>query len=239
VQPHGPSQSANVSVLIVDDNRLFDDAIASALGRMEMHVIGCAADAEKALELAKQHRPTLALVDLELRTSTLSGRDIAAEILRDSRTKVLAITRSDALVADTALLSLGLSGFVLKDGTLSRFERGLRAALDGDVVVPQRRPNNGLPTSAGRATEDAAFLAGQLTERELEVLALLVEGVSGRTIAGRLGISSNTVRTHVQSILSKLQVHSRLEAAAWAVRHDLIQNLGARGQQRPARTISA
>jgi two-component system, NarL family, nitrate/nitrite response regulator NarL len=239
MHPPGQPQAASVSVLIVDDNRLFDDAIASALSRMEMRVIGCAADAEEALELAKRHRPTLALVDLDLRASAMTGRDIAAEILRTCQTKVLAITRSDALVADTNLLSLGLSGFVLKDGTLSRFERGLRAALDGDVVVPQRQPNGNGPRSTSRASEDAELLAGQLTEREFEVLALLVEGVSGRTIAGRLGISSNTVRTHVQSILSKLQVHSRLEAAAWAVRHDLLQSLGGRGGARPSQTKSA
>jgi two-component system nitrate/nitrite response regulator NarL len=62
----------------------------------------------------------------------------------------------------------------------------------------------------------------QLTPREREVLALLVEGLSGVVIANRLGISRNTVRTHVQSILTKLQVHSRLEAATFAVRHRLV-----------------
>ena len=67
--------------------------------------------------------------------------------------------------------------------------------------------------------EDVGLLAAQLTAREREVLGLLVRGASGLEIAAELGISRNTVRTHVQSILTKLQVHSRLEAATFAVRH--------------------
>lgn len=66
-------------------------------------------------------------------------------------------------------------------------------------------------------------MASQLTPREREVLALLVQGADGRTAASTLGISLNTVRTHVQSILTKLQVHSRLEAATFAVRHGIVE----------------
>jgi len=73
-------------------------------------------------------------------------------------------------------------------------------------------------------------LIKQLTERERQVLQLLAEGSSGVQIAARLSISPNTVRTHVQSILTKLQVHSRLEAAAFAVRHGLIRTPGERRQ---------
>jgi two-component system nitrate/nitrite response regulator NarL len=76
---------------------------------------------------------------------------------------------------------------------------------------------------------DEALLADQLTRREREVLMLLVEGLSGAAIARRLRISSNTVRTHIQSILTKLQVHSRLAAATFAVRHGLISRGRARG----------
>ena len=70
--------------------------------------------------------------------------------------------------------------------------------------------------------DGAVLLTEQLTPRERQVLALLVQGASGEAISKPLGISPNTVRTHVQSILTKLQVHSRLEAAAFAVRHHLV-----------------
>jgi two-component system, NarL family, nitrate/nitrite response regulator NarL len=97
-------------------------------------------------------------------------------------------------------------------------------------VIPRQ-----LATAVGgaRSAEDrhAALLGGQLTEREREVLALLVDGASGADIAERLTISTNTVRTHVQSVLTKLQVHSRLEAATFAVRHGLV---AAPAQQRAA-----
>jgi two-component system nitrate/nitrite response regulator NarL len=87
-----------------------------------------------------------------------------------------------------------------------------------------------VPASASRAvagngngSSDPNLIYSRLTRRELEVLALLVDGTSSREIARTLRVTPNTVRTHVQGILAKLQVHSRLEAAAFAVRHDLVK----------------
>ncbi len=212
---------AVASVLLVDDNRLFDEVITSVLGRMDISVVGCTASAEEALALTRRLRPTLVLVDLQMSSSDGTGRDIAITLLESCDASVLALTDSAFEILDTELLTLGLSGFVLKDGSLSRFERGLIAALEGDIVIPQSVAGTGRQIKVERSDE-VALLTAQLTEREWDVLALLVAGVTGRTIGTRLGISANTVRTHVQSILSKLQVHSRLEAAAFAVRHNLI-----------------
>jgi two-component system nitrate/nitrite response regulator NarL len=86
---------------------------------------------------------------------------------------------------------------------------------DGGSVFP-------FPRVRRRITPRPGLLVSQLTAREKEVLGLLVEGTNSARIASQLGISSNTVRTHVQSILTKLQVHSRLEAATLAVRHGLV-----------------
>jgi two-component system nitrate/nitrite response regulator NarL len=80
-----------------------------------------------------------------------------------------------------------------------------------------------VPSTGRQASAEAHLLASQLTRRELEVLELLAQGAGGAEIARRLRVSPNTVRTHVQGILSKLQVHTRLEAAAFAVRHDLVR----------------
>src|SRR5204863_2507694 len=102
---------------------------------------------------------------------------------------------------------------------VSTFISPLEAVVEGQVLLPHRL------VSAGhrRGTSDGiSLLVSQLTTREREVLSLLVEGADGGAIARRLGISRNTVRTHVQSILTKLQVHSRLEAATMAVRHHLV-----------------
>jgi two-component system nitrate/nitrite response regulator NarL len=108
-----------------------------------------------------------------------------------------------------------------KNTPIQRLVEAVDSVLGGQVVVPQRLASE----AAGARTPDeeaVELLAKQLTLREREVLVLLVEGASGQTIARRLGISPNTVRTHVQSILMKLQVHSRLQAATFAVRHRLV-----------------
>ena len=100
----------------------------------------------------------------------------------------------------------------------------VRAVLDGQLIMPHRL---GPASRQAAKHDDAELLAAQLTPREREVLTLLARGANGREIAADLAISRNTVRTHVQSILTKLQVHSRLEAATFAVRHRLMALPGA------------
>ncbi|MBA2725295.1 MAG: response regulator transcription factor [Actinobacteria bacterium] len=102
--------------------------------------------------------------------------------------------------------------------------------MEGHVVIPQ---NGGRRAGALDPEEEAvALLTNQLTLREKDVLTLLVEGVGSADIADRLAISPNTVRSHVQNVLTKLQVHSRLEAAAFAVRHDVVKR--SNGASRPS-----
>jgi DNA-binding NarL/FixJ family response regulator len=95
------------------------------------------------------------------------------------------------------------------------------AILGGDVVIPQRLAASSLGARTAEE-ESARLLEGQLTPREREVLGLLVEGASSEQIAVRLTVSPNTVRTHIQNVLTKLQVRSRLEAAAFAVRWGIV-----------------
>jgi Response regulator containing a CheY-like receiver domain and an HTH DNA-binding domain len=217
------------SALIVDDHVLFAEVIASVLEEMKITVVGRAASADEALDLARKYRPTLVLVDLQIAGSELLGRQIGLRVLAEiPDTRVLALTDSNDSVANRELIDEGFGGLIFKEASLARFQRGIRAALDGDVLIPES-----LAAKKRRPTperDEASLLASQLTLREWEVLQLLVEGLQGRAIAIRLGISSHTVRTHVQSILSKLQVHSRLEAAAFAVHHGLVEVPG-----RPAR----
>lgn len=103
---------------------------------------------------------------------------------------------------------------------MAQFVDSIKAAMSGQLVVPHRLAAR---AAGARSSEerDASLLAEQLTKRERDVLRMLVEGARSEAIAKRMSISPNTVRTHVQNILTKLQVHSRLEAAAFAVRHGL------------------
>ena len=146
---------------------------------------------------------------------------------RFPQVRVVALTALNDARAVQEALRAGFSGYLTKDTAVPQLVSAIQAARDGQIVMP--------PQLARRATgivsnEDveASLLAEQLTRREREILTLLVRGLSGDEIAARLHISPNTVRSHVQNILSKLGVHSRLEAAAFAVRHDLVSIAKAR-----------
>lgn len=204
-------------VLIVDDHTLFADAIRPVLEGEGMCVVGVATTAHQALDSVDRERPDLILMDLGLPDQ--SGLAAGEQILdRFPEVRVVALTALDDRRTVHEALRAGFHGYLTKDTPVAEFVHAIRAVLGGQVVLPRRLG----PGGERGAADYAALLAEQLTPRELEVLVLLVEGANGRAIARSLGISANTVRTHVQSILTKLQVHSRLEAATFAVRHRLV-----------------
>jgi two-component system nitrate/nitrite response regulator NarL len=211
-----------VRVLIVDDHKLFAEAIRWALSGdgYGMEVLPVATSAKDGLAEAVSRRPDLVLVDLGL--PDLSGVDLGRKILEKCEgVIVVAVTAlSDPrLLKET--IKAGFHGYITKDTPIARFVDSIKAAMSGQVVVPHRLAARaaGAPSPEER---DAGLLARQLTNREVNVLEMLVEGTRSDDIAKRLLISPNTVRTHIQNILTKLQVHSRLEAAAFAVRHGLV-----------------
>ncbi len=207
--------------LIVDDHTLFAEAIRPTLEGLGLIVIGVASSGREAMQAVRDQRPDLVLVDLGLPDQ--SGLVVGRMILEERPgTKVLALTALEDPHAVKEAIRAGFHGYLTKDTSVSQFADAITAALGGQVVVPHRLA----PRATGARTpeeQNAAFLAEQLTRREREVLALLVEGASGHAIAERLRISPNTVRTHIQSILTKLQVHSRLEAVTFAVRHGIVE----------------
>lgn len=163
--------------------------------------------------------PDLILMDIGL--PDRSGLSAGHAILdRWPRARIVALSAlEDRSVVDEAL-RLGFRGYVSKDTSVAKLVNWIQLVLDGHVVLPHRLPSVDPRPSRD---EDVSLLADQLSRREGEVLALLVRGADGAAMASRLGISRNTVRTHVQNILTKLQVHSRLEAATFAVRHRLVE----------------
>jgi DNA-binding NarL/FixJ family response regulator len=191
--------------------------VRSALVDRGMEVVGIATDADDATVMAADLQPEVVLLDLGLpdRGGLALGRE-----LMDAHPQliVIALTALESPQAVNEALRLGFRGYVTKSTPVDRFVRSVEAATQGQTVVPSH-----LVRAANRASEGPDLLAEQLTPREREVLRLLVEGVTGADIARRLKISANTVRTHVQSILTKLQVHSRLEAATFAVRHRIVE----------------
>jgi two-component system, NarL family, nitrate/nitrite response regulator NarL len=197
---------------------LFAEAIAAAMGDDGLDVAGSVRDGAGAIEFLERESVDVVLMDIGL--PDRSGLAVARDILeRWPDTKVLAVTALDDPRAADDAMRMGFAGYVTKDTSVERFTASVRAVMEGQVVLPRRLVSGGRQVDM---SDGFALLVDQLTPREHEVLALLVQGADGGEIARRLGISRNTVRTHVQSILTKLQVHSRLEAATLAVRHRLV-----------------
>ncbi len=183
-----------------------------------MSVCAAVTNGRDAIAYLETDQADVVLMDIGL--PDRSGLAVGREILeRWPETRLLAVTALDDARAVDEALEAGFRGYLTKDTPVSRFITSLEAVVGGQVVLPHR-----LVSAVHRrgSSDGIALLVSQLTTREREVLSLLVEGADGGTIARRLGISRNTVRTHVQSILTKLQVHSRLEAATMAVRHHLV-----------------
>jgi len=205
-------------ILVVDDHKLFAEAVQMALEKHGLEV-EVATSADEALDAVVREAPDVVLLDIGL--PDRSGLVLGREILEvHPSAKIVIVTSLEDQRALQEAVRFGFHGFLTKDTKLPQLVSAIREVLEGQLVVPHRlatRRRNGEP-------EEVALLASQLTRREREVLALLASGANSTEIARALTVSPNTVRTHVQSILAKLQVHSRLEAVAFATRHHLLSN---------------
>jgi len=205
-------------ILVVDDQRLFADAVASTLREHQQASVHVVSTAAEALAHADDHHPDVVLMDIGLpdRSGLAVGKEIAE---RHADVRVIAVTGLDDSRLAREAIQAGFHGFLTKDARIQEFSSAIEAVLAGQVVMPRplaRRATSPAPD------DEISLLVQQLTPRELEVLRLLARGKASDELARELGIKRNTVRTHVQSIFAKLNVHSRLEAAAFAVRHGLI-----------------
>jgi DNA-binding NarL/FixJ family response regulator len=216
-----------LKVLIVNENTLVSQAMRSVLESHDFEVSLCAytphARGEQP-ETGVSGRPDVALVDIRVPDS--GGIEAGRRIIRDHPlAKVLALTAQEDAGVFAAASQAGFHGWVLKDGSVSQLVGSIRGVLAGRIALPPRgtqRPGK----VQSPAERDAALLAQHLTRREREVLSLLVEGESSQSISHSLSLSPHTVRTHIQNILTKLQVHSRFEAASFAVRFELARERG-------------
>lgn len=215
-----------MKILIVDDHVLFAEAIRLALRDQGMAETEIATDGDAALRALgdEDRRPDVVLMDIGL--PDRSGIALGAEVAqRWPNVRVIALTALKDRAVMREAMQAGFRGFITKDAQVSRVVNAIRTVHGGELVIPQALA---APPLSRSGDDGADLLARQLTDREREVLALLAEGCASEDIAGQLNISRNTVRTHVQSILAKLGVHSRLEAAAFAVRHGVVVSPAAR-----------
>ena len=208
-------------VLIVNENALVSQAMRAILESHDFEVSLCAyvLQAHEQAGTPASSRPDVALVDVRVPES--GGIEAGRRIIQDHPlAKVLALTAQEDTHLLAAASHAGFHGWVLKDASVSQLVGSIRAAVEGRISQPLRggqRPRR----AQSPEDRDAALLAQHLTRREREVLGRLVEGETSQSISHSLSLSPHTVRTHIQNILTKLQVHSRFEAASFAVRFDV------------------
>jgi DNA-binding NarL/FixJ family response regulator len=217
-----------IAILLVDDQRLMREGMRTLLSlEPGLQVVGEAADGRAGVEAALTLRPDVVLMDI--RMPSMTGVEATREIRRAlPETKVLVLTTfdDDDLVMD-ALLQ-GASGYLTKDLPAEEIADAIRRVQTGGVVMPPPIAAKVVAELARRsAAIGPAWAAGgeaaltALTEREREVLHLLGQGYSNREIGEALFITEGTAKNHVSSVIEKLGLRDRTQAALWAVRHGL------------------
>jgi DNA-binding NarL/FixJ family response regulator len=208
-------------VLVVDDHDLFRTGLRALL-EQEGYKVADAPSAEAALTAARWFRPEVVVQDINL--SGASGIDAARMLLLehpDTAVLMLTVVVDHDQVLDA--IHAGAAGYLLKDAEMSEIIAGIEAAAAGHAAISPRVAA-GVLTSV-RASEAAARPAppaAELSRRERAVLALMVDGCQNSEIAARLFLSPSTVKNYVSRLFEKLGVVNRVEAATFAVRHDLV-----------------
>ncbi|GGU15693.1 LuxR C-terminal-related transcriptional regulator [Lentzea flava] len=211
------------TLVIGDDHRLFADALGTVLIQQGFTVLAIEAALATTIAAVAQTRPDLCLLDRHFADG--EGTRAIADVRRAGGgvTKVIMLTADHDPEGMGFAMASGAAGYVHKSCGLAALVAAIRRAYAGDAVEllsppPVRRAPHGRDM-------DVIRLASFLTHRERQCLALLADGYGTAAMAQRLGVSTATVRTHVQAVLTKLGVHSRLQAASLAVQNSLVDSV--------------
>jgi DNA-binding NarL/FixJ family response regulator len=215
--------SATVSVLVVDDYDLFRTGLSALLAaESDVDVVGQASSGRSGVRLAGELQPDVVLMDL--RMPDISGHEATRTILDerpDTRVVVFTVLSEDEDVE--AAVQAGACGFLAKDTPIDEVVAAIRAAAAGAAWLSARAAEVvlGRVRAAEQGGSDNSGPTEDLSPRELQVLQLIARGLENSEIATALGISPRTAKNHVSSILGKLGLESRIQAAIYAVRRGL------------------
>ena len=204
-----------IRVLLVDDHPVVRQGLAALLSvQDDITVVGEASDGQMAIQLAGELNPDVVLLDLKL--PGMDGVQVLAQLPGEPREprepRVLILTSATEPAWAERAMRAGASGVVYKDIDPDALVRAIRSVHDGNVLLAAR--------AAGSLRERGPYgSVDSLTPREREVLTLIADGRSNREIARGLNVSEKTVKAHVSSVLAKLGVQDRTQAAVLAVRH--------------------
>lgn len=212
-----------IRVLIVDDHSLVRDSLATRLSLEEdIEVIGAAPDADAGLEFALAHQPSLILMDTDMpgRQCFDACRTVRAR-LPETKLVFLSAHATDHYIEEA--LRLEASGYLTKHEAPEVVVRAIRAIAAGETIFSPEVEARVVNEGRGARNGDIRTRVGQLSPREREVLRYIARGLSKKEIAASMHISVKTVDNHSTSLMSKLDLHDRVDLARFAIREGLVE----------------
>ena len=214
-EAHAKGGLDELRVLVVDDHDLFRTGLMNLLEEHGLHVVGEAPNGQVALRLVQELAPDVVIMDLNM--PGMSGVETTREVTAIApltRVVVLTISVDDSDIVEAVMA--GACGYLLKDSSIPQLLAGIRAAAAGESLISPQIAAKVLRLlrAKGSSADAATTIRGEHSDREIEVLRLIEQGLSNKEIAHRLSVALSTVKQHVHHILDKLEVSRRGEAVA-------------------------
>jgi DNA-binding NarL/FixJ family response regulator len=230
---NGAARSGNgartkpITVLIVDDERTFGEALEVALGREDdLRIVDVAVDGTQAVRSASRYRPDVVLMDVGM--PGMNGIEAARLIKEaDPQARIVMLSGHDDGHLLARAVQAGATGLLRKTEAVVNIATTVRRAHRGEPLHPPAEVEGAMRRLRHRRDQDddGARRLDRLTPRELQILGLMAEGRAPEEITSTLGMSPNTLRTHMQNVLTKLGVHSKMEALVLAIRHGKVSTV--------------
>ncbi len=206
-----------LSVVLVDDHLFFRRGLRDLLQSEGVEVVGEAGDGRLAVQLVTELRPDVVVMDLNM--PNMDGIEATAALRRGGyRGGVLVLTTSSAEESLIDAVLAGASGYVLKDAGVEDMVAGVRTAAEGQATLSPQVATRLMERVRDQGADAPADDHVELSGREIEVLSLLARGSDNNEIAGQLHLSPSTVKNYLSSLMDKIGVDNRVQAAVWAVR---------------------
>ncbi|MET0101495.1 MAG: two-component system response regulator NarL [Sedimenticola sp.] len=207
------------TVIAIDDHPLFRKGVSDLIDMDDsLELIGEAANGKDGLELVREHNPDLVLLDINMKgMDGLETLEAIKKLDLDSRVLMLTVSDNDEDVIHA--LRIGADGYLLKDMEPEDTLKCLNKAAQGQMVISERLTQLLAQALRGEKSVKKSPAECDFTDREREILGLIAKGMSNKLIARELDISDGTVKVHVKHLLKKMGLHSRVEAAVWALKN--------------------
>ncbi|MCK9425699.1 MAG: response regulator transcription factor [Ignavibacteriaceae bacterium] len=209
-----------ISILVIEDNRLLREGISTMLKKQpDMHVIATFGDGENILIAVEKHKPNIVLLDLGLRSQ--SSLQIVKLIKKEFQAAKIIVMDLVPLQTDVLeFVRAGVSGFILKDASVTDFYKTIRSVFQGSQVLPPHLTGSLFSQIVEHAVNGYSpsliVESVRMTKRERQVVELIADGFANKEIAQKLHLSTFTIKSHVHNILEKLSLHTRIQVANYA-----------------------